>query len=245
MIRAGIDIGSRTVKLALVEGNRILLTRIENNTHDPLSVCANIVSGLEYDAITATGYGRYLFKAHFESEVISEIKAFALGIKHFCPSCRTVLDIGGQDTKVISIDENGKINRFEMNDKCAAGTGRFLEVMASALGFSLAEFVNAGLSTDKVVNINSMCTVFAESEVVSMIARGANRAEVARGIHQTIVKRAASMLKRIPVVDDISFLGGVALNSCARELLEKELARNVRVPENPQVVGAVGCAVDK
>lgn len=244
MLSAGIDIGSRTIKLAVVEDGAIVHTRIESNSYDPLNVCGGMLSGIKYDTITATGYGRHLFNSHYDSNTISEIKAFAIGAGFAISGSRTILDIGGQDTKVISINPGGRVNRFEMNDKCAAGTGKFLEIMATALGFSMDEFIEAGMSAEKSVNINSMCTVFAESEVISMIARGADRAEVARGIHQTIVKRSAAMLKRIQIEDNLAFLGGVALNPCVKALLEQEIGRDVHVPENPQIIGALGCALN-
>jgi predicted CoA-substrate-specific enzyme activase len=130
-----------------------------------------------------------------------------------------------------------------MNDRCAAGTGRFLEVMATALGFTLEEFPEAALSAPRAVKINSMCTVFAESEVVSLISRGADRREVALGIHRAIVSRSAGLLKRVAPAGRIFFAGGVALNRCARILLEEETGRPVYMPPDPQIVGAIGAAL--
>jgi len=130
-----------------------------------------------------------------------------------------------------------------MNDKCAAGTGRFLEVMATALGFTIEEFSKAGLSAGKAVKINSTCTVFAESEVVSLTAQGAARDEVALGIHKAIVSRSIGLLKKVAVPGEIFFAGGVAYNDCVRVLLEKEMGQPVFVPSDPQIVGAVGAAL--
>lgn len=242
MISAGIDIGSRTVKLVVVENGEIILARKDVNSYNLLEVCRKIIEGVRYDTITATGYGRNLFRNHYDCRVISEIKAFAIGAQKVCPDCRTILDIGGQDTKAISLNEAGHIERFEMNDKCAAGTGKFLEIMATALGFGMEEFMAAGIAAQKAVRINSMCTVFAESEVISMLAQGQDRSEISRGIHETISRRSAAMLRRVYVEGKIAFFGGVAMNPCVNEILSQEIGNNLFVPEDPQIVGALGCA---
>lgn len=242
MISAGIDIGSRTVKLVVVENGDIVLARKETNSYNPLEICRSILNGVKYDTITATGYGRNLFRNYYNCRVISEIKAFAIGARKVFPDCRTILDIGGQDTKAISLNEAGHIERFEMNDKCAAGTGKFLEIMATALGFGMEEFMAAGMTAPRAVTINSMCTVFAESEVISMLAQGHDRSEIARGIHETICRRSAAMLQRVYVEGKIAFFGGVALNPCVNEILRQEIGHNLFIPEDPQIVGALGCA---
>ncbi|PJA26096.1 MAG: 3-hydroxyacyl-ACP dehydratase [candidate division Zixibacteria bacterium CG_4_9_14_3_um_filter_46_8] len=243
MKSAGIDIGSRTIKLALIEDGEVTLTRKLENSFDTLKVCAEILLDISYDSITATGYGRHLFRENFQGEVISEITAFAKGSIFLIPSCRTILDIGGQDVKVISLHSNGKVRKFEMNDKCSAGTGRFLEIMAMALGTRLSDFGEMALSAEQNEKINSMCTVFAESEVISLLARGAPRRNVALGIHQAIVNRAKSMLHRVGIADDVVFAGGVALNPCIRSLLETAICRRAIVPDDPQTIGALGCAL--
>jgi len=244
MISAGIDIGSRTIKLVLIEGTKVLEIRKAENSFDTLKICRDLLRGLNYSQITATGYGRRLFEEHFPCNVISEIKAFALGAKSVLPTCRTILDIGGQDTKVISLDEKGKLRKFEMNDKCAAGTGRFLEIMAMSLRFTLEEFGSKAMEADEFVSINSMCTVFAESEVVSMLARGADRAQVAKGIHQSIVTRSIALLKRLEIENDILFAGGVAFNKCIVHLLEKQLQKKIYIHQDPQIIGALGAALN-
>lgn len=240
---AGIDIGSRTIKLAVLEHGKLVLSRKSVTSHNPLETARELMSGVVFDVITATGYGRHLIEGHFNCPVISEITAFALGACFFSSDCGSILDIGGQDTKAISLDKEGNMNKFEMNDKCAAGTGRFLEVMATALGFTLEEFSKAALSAGKAVKINSMCTVFAESEVVSLTTQGAARHEVALGIHKAIVSRSAALLKRIAPPGKIFFAGGVAMNDCVRILLENEMDRPVFVPPDPQIVGAIGAAL--
>jgi predicted CoA-substrate-specific enzyme activase len=243
MITVGIDIGSRTVKMLALQNDSIIGSAKAENSFETLEVCRKLLNGLKYDRIVATGYGRHLFKEHYSCEVISEIKAFALGARRVYPSCRNVLDIGGQDTKAISLDEKGKIMKFEMNDKCAAGTGRFLEIMAMSLRYTLDEFGTKALEAKEVINVNSMCTVFAESEVVSLLARGAKRASVALGIHQSIAARSISLLKRICVDGDTLFAGGVARNACMIALLEQQLGRQIHIPGDPQIIGALGAAL--
>jgi (R)-2-hydroxyacyl-CoA dehydratese activating ATPase len=240
---AGIDIGSRTIKLAVLEHGKLILSRKSVTSHNPLETARELMSGAVFDVITATGYGRHLIEGHLNCPVISEITAFALGARFFSSGCESILNIGGQDTKAISLDKEGNMNKFEMNDKCAAGTGRFLEVMATALGFTLEEFSKAALSAGKAVKINSMCTVFAESEVVSLTTQGAARDEVALGIHKAIVSRSAGLLKRVAPPGKIFFAGGVAINDCVRILLEKEMDRPVFVPPDPQIIGAIGAAM--
>ncbi|MFH0801570.1 MAG: acyl-CoA dehydratase activase [bacterium] len=240
---AGIDIGSRSVKVVLLRDREISLVRKAENTFDTLKTCRELLDGLSFDKIIATGYGRRLISAHLGCESLNEIKAFCLGGAFLFPSCRTLLDIGGQDTKAISLSSEGRLNKFEMNDKCAAGTGRFLEIMALALGFPLPEFGEAARSAARAERINSMCTVFAESEVISTIARGKVREEVALGIHQAVIGRTMAMLERIKISRDLVFAGGVALNSCMRALLESAVGFPVLTPEDPQIVGALGCAL--
>lgn len=243
MKTAGIDIGSRTIKLAVVENGQIILIKKVENSFNTLQTCSELLEGVNFDQITATGYGRHLFSSHFNCGTITEIKAFATGAAFLMPSCYTVLDIGGQDTKAIALDGKGNFTKFEMNDKCAAGTGRFLEIMAMSLRYNLDDFGEAALKTKDMVNISSMCTVFAESEVVSMLAGGTDRAVVARGIHQSVVNRTVSLMKRVGIADDILFAGGVAYNKCIVDLLEQSLQKKIHVPNNPQMTGAIGAAL--
>jgi predicted CoA-substrate-specific enzyme activase len=243
MRSSGIDIGSRTVKLAVLEDGELVLTRKAVSSHNPLETAAQLVLDIDLGTVVATGYGRHLIKTNLECSTISEIKAFALGSRWLYPDCRAILDIGGQDTKAISLDENGNMSKFEMNDKCAAGTGRFLEIMAAALGYTLEEFAKAALSAERAENINSTCTVFAESEVISLTNQGAGRNEVALGIHKAIISRSVSILKRVAPIGSIFFAGGVALNECVRVHLAAEMGRQVIVPEDPQIIGALGAAL--
>jgi predicted CoA-substrate-specific enzyme activase len=175
--------------------------------------------------------------------VVSEIRAVSRGAAHLDPGCRTILDIGGQDTKAVWLDGDGKVRKFEMNDRCAAGTGRFLEVIATALGLSLDDLVAAAGASTSPAEINSMCTVFAESEVVSMVARGARREEVALGIHRAIARRTLAMLGRVQVEPGVMFVGGVALNACMVDLVSRGLSMAVHVPDEPRCVAALGASL--
>lgn len=196
----------------------------------------------KYDVLTATGYGRYLAQAHLDCPIITEIKAYAIGANFFFPDVRTVLDIGGQDSKIIRVNK-GKVEDFEMNDKCAAGTGKFLEVMATTLGFTIDEFSKIAAQSENAVSISSMCTVFAESEVVSLIAQGEDRHSIALGLHQSILNRILALMGRIGFEDEIVFAGGVAKNECMVNLLEERFGKRIMLPTEPQITGAVGAAL--
>ena len=244
MNSVGIDIGSRTVKLVALEGNKILSSAVADSSYDPLAVSKELLNDISYDTLVATGYGRHMFSEHCECRVISEIKAFATGARTLFPECRAILDIGGQDTKAISLDEGGRVLKFEMNDRCAAGTGRFLEIMAAALRYPLADFGAAALQAKKAEKIYSMCTVFAESEVISLLTRGARREEVALGIHEAIIQRIIGMLGRSSPMPSLVFAGGVAYNQCIGHLLAKNLGISLLITEKPQIVGALGAAME-
>lgn len=240
---AGIDIGSRSIELVVIENEKIDLMKQADTGFDPLTAACKIIQDVDYDVITATGYGRNLFEISLEGETVTEIKAHAKGAKFIFPDAVTVLDIGGQDSKAIQMNHDGNVIKFEMNDRCAAGTGKFLEIMATSLGFSIKDFGQAALESEKSLEINSMCTVFAESEVTSLVARGQSRSEIAKGLHHSVVKRAASMLKKVSQIGDIVFSGGVANNPCMVRFLEDITQSAVLVPENPQMTGALGAAL--
>jgi (R)-2-hydroxyacyl-CoA dehydratese activating ATPase len=243
MNKAGLDIGSRTIALVEMDGSGIVSAAVQDTTYDPAAECRRLISGKDFEPLTATGYGRHLAAELFDAKVITEIKAFALGARHVRPDCRAILDIGGQDVKVISLDTNGRVADFEMNDRCAAGTGKFLEVMAPVLGYSLPEFGEAALTATSPVKINSTCTVFAESEVVSLIAKGEPRNNIALGLHEAVADRVIAMLNRVQVDGGLFFAGGVARNLGVREILARRLGVEVFVPENPQIIGALGAAL--
>lgn len=240
---AGIDIGSRTIKLVLLEQGRIVETRSADSGFDPAQNAREVLHGITYDRILATGYGRHLFEIEYDAPTVTEIKAHAEGARFLFANARTILDIGGQDSKVIALDGNGKVTKFEMNDRCAAGTGKFLEIMARTLGYDVSAFGAEALKAVKDIRINSMCTVFAESEVTSLLAKGEDRKEIALGLHRSVMRRAIGMLKRIPQNGTVVFTGGVANNPCMITLLRKELTEDVLIPDSPELTGALGAAL--
>ncbi|MDI6843286.1 MAG: acyl-CoA dehydratase activase [Anaerosomatales bacterium] len=239
----GLDIGSRSVDAVWVEGGRVVDWAIADSGFDPQSVAATFVERGQHDVLVATGYGRHAAVQRFGGSPVTEITAYGLGAHALYPEARAVLDIGGQDTKVIALGPNGKVVDFEMNDKCAAGTGKFLEVMARALGFDLEEMARAALAAESGVSISSMCTVFAESEVTGLVHRGEDRARIARGLHESIARRTLGALKRVNARGPLVFAGGVAKNPAMVELVRAGFDGEVLVPEESQVVGAYGAAL--
>ena len=244
-LAAGLDIGSRTIALVEWDGERVVRAEVVDTGTDPVNNARSLIRGQLYRRLVATGYGRELAAERGMADgVISEIKAYSLGAYHLYPDVGTVLDIGGQDSKVIRMRPGGHVLRFEMNDRCAAGTGRFLENMARALGMEVDEFGSHALEAGgRPVQISSMCTVFAESEVVSLIARGEDSHRVALGLHQSIVDRVGGMIRRTGVAERFIFAGGVAQNRCLQKLFAESLAVRVTVPDEPQIVGALGAAL--
>lgn len=242
-MQIGIDLGSRAIKLAAVEDGRLLSSEVVHSSFEPHKQAAEMLKRYNPQRVSATGYGRHLAQKHFAQKVITEIKAHALGARHLFPDCRTILDVGGQDSKVIALDEQGRVSQFQMNDKCAAGTGRFMEMMAASLGYSLEEFSRAAALAEETVPINSMCAVFAESEVVSLRNRGTAPETIARAIHQSIVERLSSMLERLGLQGELVFSGGVANNQVLVELLSHRLGHRIQVPDAPEIVGAFGAAL--
>ncbi|MCD6561266.1 MAG: 3-hydroxyacyl-ACP dehydratase [Deltaproteobacteria bacterium] len=243
---AGIDIGSRSIEIVVLRNGNIVHSAKTDTTFDLLAQCKLLMKGIEAAKIVATGYGRKLFTDESginHVEAITEIQAYALGARRIYPDVRTVLDIGGQDTKVISLNSNGKVVKFEMNDRCAAGTGKFIEFMAAALQVPIESFGAFALKADKKIHINSMCTVFAESEATSLMARGEKPANIAIGLHQAIVDRTFSMLSRVDGKTPVLFAGGVAHNPCVKSLLEEKLRDTIIIPDNPDMVGALGAAL--
>ena len=244
MRSAGIDIGSRYIKFALLEDGAILKTRVVETGHDPMKVCQSILDAEDGpEPLVATGYGRHLLEVLGDIPAITEIKAVAIGARAVFQCCRTVVDIGGQDTKVIVLDAGGRVVDFEMNDRCAAGTGRFLEIMAKTLGYSLQEFGTPGRPNAEEVSINSMCTVFAESEVVSLIAKGTPRDRIAAALNASVANRVASLAKRHPLEEDVVFAGGCAYNQALRAMLEERLRRKLLCHQQPEFLAAYGAAL--
>ena len=191
--------------------------------------------------IVATGYGRN--SVTFADKTITEITCHAAGAHFLNPELRSIIDIGGQDSKAIVMDKNGKVLDFAMNDKCAAGTGRFLEVMARALELDIGAFGNLSQQADRPANISSLCTVFAESEVISLIATGESRRNIIAGIHKSISSRVMAMASRIGLPPPIMMTGGVAKNSGVVRAFEEKCGQTIQVSPQAQVIGAIGAAL--
>jgi predicted CoA-substrate-specific enzyme activase len=243
MKAAGIDIGSRTIELVVLNERGLIESKQGDSGFDPMAKANELLLGVQYDHIVATGYGRHLFELSFDAPTVTEIRAYAEGARALFPAVRTILDIGGQDSKAIAVNDAGKVAKFEMNDRCAAGTGKFLEIMASTLGYSIHDLGHEALQAKNKIQISNICTVFAESEVTSLLARGQDRRDISLGLHWSVVKRAVGMLKRVSLDEQIVFAGGVANNVCMHRLLEECLERRITIPEEPQMVGAYGAAL--
>ena len=247
----GCDVGSMSTEVVLIKPDRsiaayiILATgasasKAAQNAYD--SALKSIgVAHEEINGVVATGYGRA--RTPFPAMQVTEITCHAKGISAVFPEVRTVLDIGGQDSKAIKIDADGSVRDFAMNDKCAAGTGRFLEVMARTLEIDLEELGPLSLQADHEVTVSSLCTVFAESEVVSLISEGKSQAQIARGICKSIADRTASLLERVGIIDKVAMSGGVAKNTGVVRALCDRIGREILIPYEPQIIGAYGAAL--
>jgi (R)-2-hydroxyacyl-CoA dehydratese activating ATPase len=247
----GLDIGSRTVDALWLRGRAseppgswvVADSVIVDSGPDPAAAAARLAAGGEHDIVVATGYGRRAAAERLEAQVITEIRAYALGAGRLHRECRAVLDVGGQDTKAIALDDRARVTDFEMNDRCAAGTGKFLEVMAAALGLGLDDLGPAALRAATGVRISSMCTVFAESEVVGLLHRGEDRDRIALGLHDAVARRVLAMLKRAGAAGPLLFAGGVARNPAMQRLVTDGYGDIVVVADRPQLVGALGAAL--
>ncbi|TCO76507.1 acyl-CoA dehydratase activase [Marinisporobacter balticus] len=248
MFSVGIDAGSVATKGVLFNG-KVVETVIIPTGWSPKSASEEVFktllknAGIEKDAvkkIIGTGYGR--ISMDFVDKVVTEITCHAKGAHFLKKETRTILDIGGQDSKVISLDQDGNVIDFLMNDKCAAGTGRFLQVMINLLG---EEIEKIDILADGAVpeSITSMCTVFAESEVISLLANGASKESIAAGIIQSIANRAAALLSKINVSDQVAFTGGVAKSNVVKKAIEQKITKPIYRAQDSQTVGALGAAV--
>jgi len=191
--------------------------------------------------VVATGYGRS--NVDFADECITEITCHAVGLYSLIGAQGTIIDIGGQDSKVIRLSKDGKVEKFAMNDKCAAGTGRFLEVIADRLGMSLEGFSSMAAQAKRATSVSSMCSVFAESEVISLIASGQPVESIAKGIHQAVASRTLSLVRRVEGIEPYYMTGGVARNRALVEELSRSLGTDIHVVAEPQMVGALGAAI--
>jgi len=251
MIVAGCDVGSLTGKVVILNNGDILSYSIVPTTPKPERTARNAMdealqrSNLSLDDIefiVGTGYGRV--KIPFANSEISELSCHGKGAHSLEPSVRTIIDVGGQDCKVIKVDKNGKILDFAMNDKCAAGTGRFLEVMAKTLELKLEELGPISLEAKSQAKITAQCSVFAETEVVSLMADGIEVADIVAGIHDSIASRIMSLVYRVGLEKELTITGGVAKNVGVVAYLEKRLnVTTTKLSIDPQLMGALGAAL--
>ena len=250
-IFAGVDVGSATAKAVLLDASGAMLGSAViasgGNLTDSAQRCLAMaaeeagVSPNACTAVVATGYGRE--RVAVRSRAVTEITCHARGALALFPEARSVVDIGGQDSKAIALDERGRVLRFEMNDKCAAGTGRFLEVMARLLEIELDEFGGRAMHSKAPVTISSTCTVFAESEVISHLARSQNVDDIIAGLCNAIASRVFGLASRARLAAPTIMTGGVARNEGVVKAMEALLGAPIRTPEKPQIVGAYGAAL--
>ena len=247
---AGVDIGAATAKAVILRNNKILSFSIMPTGHSVAQAGESILrKALDTGALSfedlqwiiSTGYGRNAVS--FANKALSEIICHAAGVSSIMPRARTIIDIGGQDSKVIGLDESGHVSNFVMNDKCAAGTGRFLEVIAGVLDVNINDVGSVSLTSNEPCNISSTCTIFAESEVVTLRAEGRSREDLLAGIHKAMSRRVAIMGKSVGFKKDVVFTGGVAKNMGIKKAMDDEIGLQILIPEEPQIMGALGAAI--
>ncbi|HOA72313.1 MAG TPA: acyl-CoA dehydratase activase [Phycisphaerae bacterium] len=251
MITCGIDAGSRAIKIVLFDAQRqavlaagaadqgVQQDRLARQLYERLLAEAGIAHE-QVTARAATGYGRNIIS--FAERTITEITCHAVGVHHVWPEARTLVDIGGQDSKVVRLGADGAVEDFAMNDRCAAGTGRFLEVMAQRLELRLDELGDIAARSTQPAVISSMCVVFAETEIIGLLAAGADPADIVAGVQASIVRRVAAMAGR-QVCPPVAFTGGGALVSGMDRALAAALEQPVRVVPAPRMTGALGAAI--
>ena len=250
----GIDIGSVTTKAVIInEREEIVAFSLIPTRYDrqqsgvevldlALEKSNNSEDDIQY--IVSTGYGRRTFSS--SNKVLPEIVCHAKGTKYLFSAVRTIIDIGGQDSKVMQLDEEGRIIKFEMNDKCAAGTGRFLEVLTERImNLPIEELGPLSVESENPCTLSSICTVFAESEILSLISEGKAKEDIAYGMNKAIAKRVIGMGTVAQIIYDglIVFSGGVARNIGVVKAIEEELGKIVLTPEEPQITAALGAAI--
>lgn len=248
MVAVGIDVGSSAAKAVLFDGevrsSAVLPTGWNPKEAGSLVYRQTIdLAGIEEDCITSiigTGYGR--ISLPFIHRKVTEITCHAKGAHHLFPRTKRVLDVGGQDSKVIALKDDGSVAEFIMNDKCAAGTGRFLQMMTGLLDVTLDELGEMAAAAEPV-EINSMCAVFAESEVIGLLARGVPKEAIAAGVIHGIGKRLVSLAGRLPMSGETTFTGGLATNRSICTIIASCLGMELNVPREPQIVGALGAAI--
>jgi predicted CoA-substrate-specific enzyme activase len=250
-IYAGVDVGSLTAKSVLLQDGKVigwgLLPSGIHSEESGLNALGAAIKNAgikreDISAVVATGYGR--ISASYADKNVTEITCHAKGTNFLYPNARTIIDMGGQDCKGIRVAKDGSVADFAMNDKCAAGTGRFLEVMAGVFKVPLEELGGLALKADERVPMSSTCTVFAESETISLVARGEKPENILAGIHYAIANRVSGLFSRIGIETDVFFSGGVAKNKGMRKALEETMKVTIIEPIfDPQLTGALGAAV--
>jgi predicted CoA-substrate-specific enzyme activase len=248
---AGVDVGSTQTKAVIVDEEEKIVGRSLVDTGADVTKAAegayrmaldeSVASEQEVGYVIGTGYGRY--KVTFGDRQVTEISCHGRGAARMFPGTKTVLDMGGQDSKAIRVHPNGEIVDFCMNDKCAAGTGRFLGAAANALGITLDDLGPLALKSEKPVRISTTCTVFAEAEVLSWLGKGKKLEDILWGVHQSIAARSFGILRRVGIEDEITFSGGVALNIGMIAALEEKLGRKLNVSGESHYMGALGAAL--
>jgi len=248
---AGVDVGSTQTKAVIIDEDRRIVGRALIDTG------ANVIQAAESSYLTAlkegsideeeveyvvgTGYGRY--RVTFGNTQVTEISCHGRGAVHLFPNTRTVVDMGGQDTKAIAVNAEGEITDFCMNDKCAAGTGRFLGAAAAALDIPLDDLGAVSLRSTKPIKISTTCTVFAESEVLAWIGKGKKIEDILWGVHKSIASRSAGLMRRVGINDEITFTGGVSLNEGMVKALEERLEKPLNISDDCHYMGALGAAM--
>ncbi len=248
---AGVDVGSTQTKAVIISEDLKIVGRALIPTGANVVKAAEQAYALaleeadvpevEVEYIIGTGYGRY--RVTFGNTQVTEISCHGRGAVHMFPETKTVVDMGGQDTKAIRVSPNGEINDFCMNDKCAAGTGRFLGAAASALDIPLNDLGSTALNGEKPVRISTTCTVFAESEVLSWLGKGKKIEDILLGVHQSIASRTAGLLRRVGVDEQVTFTGGVTRNTAMIKCLEQKLNLKLNVSDDSHYMGALGAAL--
>ena len=250
MLVAGVDVGAATAKTAIVLDGKFISCSVIPTGHIVTEAAKNVtVDALkkggytfkDLDYVVSTGYGRHHVK--FTNKAVTEIICHARGANYMMPQVRTIIDIGGQDSKVIHVNETGRVIDFVMNDKCAAGTGRFLEVMAQVLDTTIDQMGNLSLKSQTPSDITSTCTIFAETELISLRAEMTPREDIIAGLHRAVARRVVLMGQVVGYREQVAFTGGVAMNQGIRFFLEETLKMPVIVPKQPQIIGALGAAL--
>jgi len=247
---AGVDIGSTMTKVVLMDTNGTILSTIKGPTGPEHRQLANEVMQMALEqakvpleqvaCIVATGYGR--LNVPFADRQITELSCHARGVSSIFPNVRTAIDIGGQDAKCLKIN-NGKLIDFVMNDKCAAGTGRFLEVIAATLGIKLEDLGALSLKSTKKVSISNVCTIFAQQEIVARLSEGEKAEDIIAGMHDALASRVATLVRRLKIEPDVVLTGGVAKNSGMIKAMRENLGCEILVPPDPLITGAMGAAI--